>query len=240
MNIPYHVAIIMDGNGRWAKKKRKPRIFGHKEGMNRVRDIVSTAKTKGVKILSLFAFSSENWSRPKEEVNFLFSLLEEFIKKEVKELAKNNIGLQFIGDLNQLPVKYNNLIKEAENTTKNCDGMLLNIAISYGGKQEIINAVKAIGKDLLAGKISIDNINEETFRNYLYTKNMPEPDLLIRTSGEMRISNFMLWQLAYTEIYVTDTLWPDFNQDEFVKAIEDFSKRERRFGKISEQLKDTS
>ncbi len=240
MNIPYHVAIIMDGNGRWAKKKRKPRIFGHKEGMNRVRDIVSTAKTKGVKILSLFAFSSENWSRPKEEVNFLFSLLEEFIKKEVKELAKNNIGLQFIGDLDQLPVKYNNLIKEAENTTKNCDGMLLNIAISYGGKQEIINAVKAIGKDLLAGKISIDNINEETFRNYLYTKNMPEPDLLIRTSGEMRISNFMLWQLAYTEIYVTDTLWPDFNQDEFVKAIEDFSKRERRFGKISEQLKDTS
>ena len=240
MKIPNHVAIIMDGNGRWAKKRKKRRFFGHKAGMDRVRDVVSYAKAKGIKILSLFAFSKENWQRPKEEVNFLFSLLEEFTKKEVKDLIKNNIKLHFIGDLEDLPAHYYELIKKAENSTNHCDGMVLNIVLNYGGKQEIINAVKNIGNDLLNGNIALNDINEKTFSNYLYTKNIPDPDLLIRTSGEMRISNFMLWQLAYTEIYVADTLWPDFNEEEFNKALEDFSKRERRFGKISEQLKDTS
>ena len=240
MKIPNHVAIIMDGNGRWAKKKKRPRIFGHKEGMNRVRDVVSYAKSKGIKILSLFAFSKENWQRPKEEVNFLFSLLEEFTKKEVKELIKNNIRLYFIGDIKGLPSHYYNLVKNAEESTNHCQEMCLNIVINYGGKQEIINAVKNIGNDLLNGNISLDDINEESFSNYLYTKDIPDPDFLIRTSGEMRISNFMLWQLAYTEIYVTNTLWPDFNEDEFEKALEDFSKRERRFGKISEQLENPS
>lgn len=236
-NIPEHVAIIMDGNGRWAKKRLMPRVFGHREGMKRVREIVEFASKTGIKVLSLFAFSSENWNRPKDEVNFLMSLLEEYVKKEVDELGKNNVKLRFIGNLEKLPERYYKLVKSSEKKLEHCTGMVLNIALSYGGRQEIITAVKRILKDFSADKLDIDKFDENTFKQYLFTGDLPDPDFLIRTSGEMRISNFFLWQIAYTELYITETLWPDFTSEKFKEAIEDFSKRERRFGKISEQLR---
>ncbi len=234
--IPNHIAIIMDGNGRWAKKRFQPRIFGHREGMKRVKEVVTYCSKVGVKALSLFAFSSENWNRPKQEVNFLMSLLEEYVKKEVKELADNNVKLKFIGDLQKIPERYFNLIKESEKKLEHCTGLHLNIALSYGGRQDILNAVKKICKKCSEKKCSESDIDEKFFSQYLYTAQIPDPDFLIRTSGEMRISNFFLWQLAYTEIYVTDTLWPDFSEKHLEKAIENYSQRERRFGKISEQL----
>ncbi len=234
--LPNHIAIIMDGNGRWAKKRFQPRIFGHREGMKRVKEIVTYCRKSGIKILSLFAFSSENWARPEQEVKFLMSLLEEYVKKEVKELKKNNVRLKFIGDLTQVPKKYFELIKQSEKELEDCNGLILNIALSYGGRQDILNAVKKIAEDTVKRQISIEDITEEKFSKYLYTSHVPDPDFLIRTSGEMRISNFFLWQLAYTEIYVTDTLWPDFSAKHLEEAINDFSKRERRFGKITEQL----
>ncbi len=231
-NIPEHVAIIMDGNGRWAKNRNKPRFYGHKEGMKRVKEIVETSKEFGIKVLTLFAFSTENWERPKEEVSFLMSLLKEYIKKEVKELKKNNIRLNFIGDLSKFSDDIKNLLNNSMKITSNCNDLMLNIALNYGGRADILQAVKRI----VSEKISEEEINEELFSNYLYTKGIKDPDLLIRTSGEYRISNFLLWQIAYTELYITDTLWPDFDKNEFKKALEDFSKRERRFGKISEQI----
>jgi undecaprenyl diphosphate synthase len=234
--LPNHIAIIMDGNGRWAKKRFQPRIFGHREGMKRVKEIVTYCRKSGIKVLSLFAFSSENWARPEQEVKFLMSLLEEYVKKEVKELKKNNVRLKFIGDLTQVPKKYFELIKQSEKELEDCNGLILNIALSYGGRQDILNAVKKIAEDTVKRQISIEDITEEKFSKYLYTSHVPDPDFLIRTSGEMRISNFFLWQLAYTEIYVTDTLWPDFSAKHLEEAINDFSKRERRFGKITEQL----
>ncbi len=231
-NIPEHVAIIMDGNGRWAKNKNKPRFYGHKEGMKRVKEIVEVSKEFGIKVLTLFAFSTENWERPKEEVSFLMSLLKEYIKKEVKELKKNNIRLNFIGDLSKFSNDIKNLLNDSMEITSNCNDLMLNIALNYGGRADILQAVKRI----VAEKIDEEKINEQLFSNFLYTKGIKDPDLLIRTSGEYRISNFLLWQIAYTELYITDTLWPDFDKNEFKKALEDFSKRERRFGKISEQI----
>jgi undecaprenyl diphosphate synthase len=235
--LPQHVAIIMDGNGRWAKKKNRPRIFGHREGMKRVREIVEYARKEGIKVLSLFAFSSENWNRPLTEINFLMSLLEEYVKKEVSELKKNNIQLRFIGDLKKLPEKYYALVKRSEEELRDCSGMVLNIALSYGGRQEIIFAIKNLIKDVENNVLNFEDINEQVFANYLFTKDLPNPDLLIRTSGEMRISNFFLWQIAYTELYITETFWPDFKEKDFQKALDDYAKRERRFGKISEQIR---
>ncbi len=231
-NIPEHVAIIMDGNGRWAKNRNKPRFYGHKEGMKRVKEIVEASKEFGIKVLTLFAFSTENWERPKEEVSFLMSLLKEYIKKEVKELKKNNIRLNFIGDLSKFSNDIKNLLNDSMGITSHCNDLMLNIALNYGGRADILQAVKRI----VAEKIDEEKINEQLFSNFLYTKGIKDPDLLIRTSGEYRISNFLLWQIAYTELYITDTLWPDFDKNEFRKALEDFSKRERRFGKISEQI----
>jgi undecaprenyl diphosphate synthase len=233
MKLPEHIAIIMDGNGRWAKKHGKKRFLGHREGMKRVKDVVELAAEKAIHYLTLFAFSTENWLRPKEEVKFLMTLLDEFIKREVNKLKENNIKLRFLGSFEKISEKHLKLIKEAEKKTSDCTGLNLNIALSYGGRQEILDAVKAIIADLNKKIITEDEITDKLFSQYLYTKDIPDPDLLIRTSGEKRISNFLLWQIAYTELYITDTLWPDFNKSEFEKAIIDYTKRERRFGKVN-------
>ena len=230
--IPEHVAIIMDGNGRWAKKRNLPRIIGHREGMKRVKEIVESSKEFGVKILTLFAFSTENWLRPKDEVSFLMSLLKEYVKKEVKNLKKNNVKLNFIGDLSKFSDDINLMLKRAMNETSECSDLVLNIALNYGGRYDILQAVKNLIKD----KVKPEDIDENLFSKYLYTKGMKDPDLLIRTSGEYRISNFLLWQVAYSEFYITETYWPDFDKMEFKKALDDYAKRERRFGKISEQI----
>ncbi len=230
-NIPEHIAIIMDGNGRWAKQRSLPRIAGHREGINSVREIVQTCGEIGVKILTLYTFSSENWRRPRQEVSALMRLLLVTINREVEELNRKNVRLMVIGDINALPEKPRSGILAGIERLKSNTGLILNLALSYGGRQEIIEAVKKICKE---GK---NNITEREFSKYLYTADIPDPDLLIRTSGELRLSNFLLWQLAYTEIYITDVLWPDFRREELLKAIRDYQKRERRFGRVSEQLR---
>lgn len=234
--LPEHIAIIMDGNGRWAQKHTIGRIRGHKKGAQAVRTVVRTCREIGVKYLTLYAFSIENWERPEKEVQALMSLLEEYLNKEVNELQKQGIRLTTIGETNRLyPSVREKLLQAIEATSKN-DKMVLNLALSYGSKDEIISAVKKIVKDNEKGKISINDINKDTFSSYLYTSGMPDPDLLIRTSGEYRISNFLLWQTAYTELYFTRVLWPDFTKDDLFKAIDSYQKRERRFGLTSEQL----
>lgn len=234
--IPDHIAIIMDGNGRWAKKQGKPRIFGHNQGINSVREIVEECGKLGVKYLSLYTFSVENWNRPEQEVVGLMHLLLRTIKKEVKELHKNNVKLSMIGRINDLPDKPRQGLLDGVEKTKDNTGLNLILALSYGGRQEILDATKNLYKEVKEKGLTIDDISEQDFSKYLYTGNIPDPDLLIRTSGEMRISNFLLWQLAYTEMYVTDVLWPDFRSRELFDAILDYNKRERRFGKTSEQI----
>ena len=231
-NLPKHIAITMDGNGRWAKSKGKLRIFGHKNGVKAVRDTVEGAAEIGIKYLTLYAFSSENWNRPEKEVNALMTLLVSAINKETKTLMDNNIRLSTIGDINKLPSKAQKELQEAIIKTKDNTRMTLVLALSYSGRGEIINAVQNIIKD---GK-EPEEINEATFQQYLTTKSVPDPELLIRTSGEYRISNFLLWQIAYSELYFTDTLWPDFRRADLYKAILNYQNRERRFGKITEQL----
>tara|TARA_B100000214_G_scaffold371916_1_gene349181 strand:- start:492 stop:1202 length:711 start_codon:yes stop_codon:yes gene_type:complete len=226
-NLPKHIAITMDGNGRWAKSKGKLRIFGHKNGIKAVRETVEIAAEIGVKFLTLYAFSTENWSRPKSEVNGLMTLLISAIKKETTTLMKNSIKLATIGNTNDLPLKAKRELFKSIEKTKNNNRMTLILALSYSGKWDIINAIKKI----IEKKINSDVINEEIFQQYLSTKNVPDPELLIRTSGEYRISNFLLWQVAYSELYFTDKLWPDFRKDDFKKAILDYQSRERRFGK---------
>ncbi|MCS7230579.1 MAG: isoprenyl transferase [Elusimicrobiota bacterium] len=226
--IPRHVGIIMDGNGRWAQKRGLPRIFGHKAGAKTVKLITETSVKLGIKCLSLFAFSTENWQRPKDEIKNLFKLLRNYIKKEENNLLKNNIKVLISGDISKLDEVTRNMLKKLEEKLKNNTGLILNLCINYSGRSEIINAVNKI---LNSG---IKKIDEEKFEKFLYTKDLPELDFLIRTSGELRISNFMLWQLAYTELYFTKTLWPDFTPEEFVLAIKDFQNRERRFGRIPE------
>jgi len=224
--IPSHVAIIMDGNGRWAKKRGLPRVFGHREGINAVEKAVKFSKKVGIKYLTLFAFSTENWQRPKEEVEAIMSLFVEYINKEIPFLIENNIKLLFMGRRNI--ADYIKLaMEEAEIKTKDGKDLTLIIAFNYSGRAEIIDAVNKILREK-------KEITEEEFKNYLYLPDIPEPDLLIRTSGEKRISNFMLWQLAYTELYFTETLWPDFDEEEFLKALYDYQSRERRFGKVIE------
>ena len=236
-NIPVHVAIIMDGNGRWAKKRGGVRIFGHQNGVKSVRDVVEASVEIGVKYLTLYAFSTENWNRPKMEVNALMGLLVSTIKSELKTLTENNVRLKTIGDINMLPKEVAQNLTDTIKRTESNTGLTLILALSYSSRWEINQAIKKIATDVKNNVLEIDSINEELFQKYLNTSDFPDPELLIRTSGELRISNFLLYQLAYSELYFTETLWPDFNKDEFFKAIHNYQSRERRFGLTSEQLK---
>lgn len=228
--IPQHIAIIMDGNGRWAKQRGLPRIAGHRAGAEAVREVVRACGEFGVKVLTLYAFSVDNWVRPKNEVSALWKLLKLYLMQEIKELNENNVQLRTIGRTSELPdFAQEELAKAIRNTSSNT-GLILNLALNYGGRAEIVDAVKRILKE---EKPKTSGLTEENFSSYLYTDGLPEPDLLIRTSGEMRISNFLLWQLAYTEIWITNILWPDFRKKNLIDAILDFQKRERRFGGIN-------
>jgi undecaprenyl diphosphate synthase len=234
--IPTHIAIIMDGNGRWAKKRGLPRVAGHRKGVETVREIVEVCAEIGVKYLTLYTFSTENWKRPKDEVSTLMRLLLKSLKDRLDELNKNNIKLTCIGNIESLPdVVQKQLFKDIERT-KNNKRMTLNLALSYSGRWELLEAVKNISKKIADGKISADDISEKTISDYLTTKNMPDPDLLIRTSGEFRVSNFLLWQIAYSEFVILDVYWPDFSREHLYDAIMQYQKRERRFGKVSEQI----
>ena len=230
--LPGHVAIIMDGNGRWAEKRLMNRIKGHKAGAETVRRIVRTCREIGIPLLTLYAFSTENWQRPEIEVATLMSLLKKFLDSERKEMIENNIRLNAIGQIENLPEDVRISLKRTMELTEKNEGMILNLALSYGGRAEIVDMVKAIAGKARDGKMDPDSITTGIIADHLYTGSMPDPDLLIRTSGEMRISNFLLWQIAYTEIFITDTLWPDFGKDEFIKILIDFQRRERRFGNV--------
>ena len=235
--IPRHVAIIMDGNGRWAKRQGMARMFGHRQGVETVHRITEVAAELGIAYLTLYAFSTENWNRPKEEVDALMSLLVDTIAKETPTLMKNNIQLLTIGDLGRLPENAQKKFRACMAETSGNTGLRLVIALSYSSRWEIIQAVRNIAHDVQQGKILVEDINEEVISASMTTSQMPDPDLLIRTSGEFRISNFLLWQLAYTELYFTDCLWPEFTEEEFYRAIIDYQHRERRFGKTSEQVR---
>ncbi len=230
--LPQHVAVIMDGNGRWAKQRGLPRIEGHRRGATALKEILRYCKDLGVKTLTAYAFSTENWSRPTGEVNFLMSLFERLLQKELKEMEEESVCINFIGDLTPLPTSLQQEMRRSMERTKNNQGVFFNVAINYGSRHEMINACKAIAHKVQQGELSAEAINDQTISKHLYTSASPDPDLLIRTSGEMRLSNFMLWQLAYTEIYVTDTLWPDFNSQQFDQAILSYQQRDRRFGKV--------
>ena len=229
-NIPTHIAIIMDGNGRWAKERLLPRTLGHKAGVEAIRSVIKEGSNLGVKHITLYAFSTENWKRPKLEVEALMNLLNTYLKKELKELHENNVKITTIGDIEVLPIKSLEAVNNAINTTKYNTGLNLNIALNYGSRNDIKNAVVDIVKNCKSGKIDIKDINEDMISNYLSTKSIPDPDLIIRTSGEQRISNFLLWELAYSEFYFTDVYWPDFNEEELRKAIYVYQSRDRRFG----------
>jgi len=234
--LPRHIAIIMDGNGRWAKKNALRRIAGHRKGADAVRNTVRTCREIGIQYLTLYAFSVENWRRPADEIEALMSLLEEFLISELKEMLDNNIRLAAIGNINVLYERVKKILyKTIEQTSKN-SGMTLNLALSYGGRDEIVEAVKKILRDSEAGEIKKEDMTREIFSKYLYTADMPDPDLLIRTSGEYRLSNFLLWQSAYTELYFVDVLWPDFSRENLIEIIADYQSRERRFGLTSDQL----
>ncbi len=234
--IPKHVAIIMDGNGRWAKQQGHMRIFGHKHGVNAVRNTLEFAAEIGIEYVTLYAFSTENWSRPEREINALMQLLVDTIEKELPNLMKNNIRLKTIGNIHQLPARCARQLKETEEATANNNRTTLILALSYSGRWDIIEAVKKIATSAKNGDINIEDISEETLNKALNTAAYPNPDLLIRTSGEMRISNFLLWEIAYSEIHFTSVLWPDFRKEHFLQAVMDYQSRERRFGKTSEQL----
>jgi len=235
--LPRHIAIIMDGNGRWAKQKGRPRVIGHRSAVQAVRDTTEAAAELGIEYLTLYAFSTENWNRPALEVNALMTLLVETIRSEIATLNKNNIRLQAIGNVEKLPSASYRTLQEGMESTKNNTRMTLNLALNYSAKWEIMNAVKSIAEQVQKGEIETEDIDESLFSNYLATKGMPDPELLIRTSGEARISNFLLWQIAYSELYFTNIFWPDFRKENLYEAILEFQGRERRFGKISEQLK---
>lgn len=230
--LPKHIAIIMDGNGRWAKKRGLQRNFGHREGMDRVIDIVESSKELGIKHLTLYAFSTENWKRPDAEINGLMKILVYFIRNQLDKLINNNVRINILGDIQRLPEVPRKEILRAIDKTKNNNDMVLNIAINYGGRDEIIYGIKDILKDYELGKIELGDIDDNLVSNYLYTKGQPDPDLVIRSSKDIRISNFLLYQIAYSEFYFTDTLWPDFNEQELYKAIIDYQNRNRRYGGI--------
>lgn len=236
-SLPKHIAVIMDGNGRWAKKKGAARVFGHKNAIKAVRDVTEGSAELGVKYLTLYAFSTENWNRPKLEVTALMELLISTLSGEIKTLMDNDIRLESIGDKASLPLKCQNELDEAIAKTSANKRMTLILALSYSGRWDIAQATKRIALDVEAGKLKAENISQETIDSYLVTSGVPDPELLIRTSGEQRISNFLLWQMAYTEFFITDTLWPDFRKEHLYEAIVSYQERERRFGKTSEQIK---
>ncbi|RHW39613.1 isoprenyl transferase [Lysinibacillus yapensis] len=228
--LPSHIAIIMDGNGRWAKKRAMPRIAGHHEGMQTVRRIARIADDLGIQVLTLYAFSTENWKRPKSEVEYLMSLPQMFLNSFMPELMERDIRIEMIGDMEGLPSNTKKALNQAMEMTKNNNGLILNFAMNYGSRAEIVAAMKAIMMEVSNGKLTMDDVDENMINQYLMTSSLPEPDLLIRTSGEVRLSNFMLWQLAYTEFWFTDVLWPDFDQKTFMQAIQAYQQRNRRYG----------
>ncbi|MEG1255193.1 isoprenyl transferase [Clostridium sp.] len=230
--IPAHIAIIMDGNGRWAKERKLPRTMGHRAGMKNIKIVVKEASELGVKYLTLYAFSTENWKRPEAEVGALMDLVVEFIDKEFDELHKNNVRLNSIGDISKLPDKSRNSIEDAKEKTKNNTGLTLNIALNYGGRDEIIKGIQEIAELVLKGKLKIEDINELEISNHLYTKGMQDPDIIIRPSGELRLSNYLLWQSAYSEFWFSNINWPDFTKSDLRKAIFDFQQRDRRYGGV--------
>jgi undecaprenyl diphosphate synthase len=236
-NLPLHIAVIMDGNGRWAKSKGAARIFGHRNAIQAVKDITEGCGELGIKYLTLYAFSTENWGRPQEEVNGLMELLVNTLKKEINTLHENQVRLITIGDISHLPKICQDNLQGAKDATKKNSGLTLLLALSYSGRWEITKAIKTLVQDVKTGKITEDQISENTISSYLETAGVPDPELLIRTSGEMRISNFLLWQIAYTELYVTKTFWPDFRKEDLYEAICAYQKRERRFGKVLERTK---
>ncbi len=236
--IPEHVAIIMDGNGRWAKKRGFTRLRGHEAGINSVKAVVEACGELGIKVLTLYTFSRENWRRPRSEVAGLWRLLIQTVRREVPELKKNNVQLKMIGIMEDLPISVREGVKYAINELKNNDGLIVNLALNYGSRTEIIQAVQKIAERVAKGELNPQEIDEKLFSQYLYTAGLPDPDFLIRTSGEKRISNFLLWQIAYSELYITDVLWPDFRKKEFYEAIISYQQRERRYGMVSEQLKE--
>lgn len=231
-NLPKHVAIIMDGNGRWAKERGKPRNYGHQVGVERVKEIVEVAGNLGIEYLTLYAFSTENWKRPKAEIEGLMKLLVYYIGQELDRLHKKNIKINTLGDISKLPRSPRKAVEKAVEKTKNNTSMILNIGLNYGGRDDIIYGIKNLLKDIEMGKMDIDDLNEDNFSNYLYTKGQPDPDLLIRPSGELRISNFLLYQIAYTEFWFSNIYWPDFREENFYEAIIDYQNRDRRFGGI--------
>jgi undecaprenyl diphosphate synthase len=236
--LPQHIAIIMDGNGRWARQRGKERVFGHQRGAQSVREVIEASAELGISYLTLYAFSTENWKRPDDEISALMGLMVQSLNDETGTLVKNNIRLRVIGDMDRLGEDVRKRLEETISLTSQSTGMVLVVALSYSSRWEILRATRSICTDVISGKIETESIDEELFRQYLGTGDFPDPELMIRTSGELRISNFLLWQLAYSELYFTETLWPDFGKDDLYKAIDDFQKRERRFGKTSEQISD--
>jgi undecaprenyl diphosphate synthase len=238
--IPRHVAIIMDGNGRWAKQRNLPRIMGHKAGTESVKDIVKTARELNLEVLTLYAFSTENWKRPSVEVQSLMTLLKTYLKSEMLNMLENDISLLCIGEIEKLPADVQKILAEVIQETapkeKEKPSLILNLALSYGSRSEIIRAARSMAEKCVNGQFGPDDISEQLFASHLYTGGLPDPDLLIRTGGEARLSNFLLWQLSYAELYITETMWPDFKEEKFIEAIRDYQSRERRFGQTSEQL----
>lgn len=235
-NLPRHVAIIMDGNGRWARQQGKPRIMGHRAGVESVQEIVRTAREMGIGVLTLYAFSTENWQRPPVEVQALMGLLKSFLESELANLAQNNVSLRCSGQQERFPGEIQNLLQRVIRETADNSGLVLNLALSYGGRYEIIQAVQAMARECCQGLLRPEEINSDIFADHLYTRGLPDPDLLIRTGGEIRLSNFLLWQASYSELYFTETLWPDFRREGFLQAITDYQQRQRRFGKTGDQL----
>ena len=231
-NLPRHVAVIMDGNGRWAKSRHLPRIEGHRRGADSAREIIRTAGELGIKYLTLYAFSAENWNRPKDEVDALMKYLVHYLKTETPELNKNNVRLEVIGQIYRLPENVQEYLKKSIATLSKNSGLTLVMALSYGSRIEIVDAVRRIGEEVKRGKLDPADINEKVISDHLWTRNIPDPDLLIRTSGEMRVSNFLLWQISYAELVITPTLWPDFKKPQFYAALEEYAKRHRRFGGV--------
>ncbi len=231
-NLPRHVAIIMDGNGRWARQRKLPRIEGHRAGAESVRQIVRAGGELGIDYLTLYAFSIENWNRPKAEVTALMRLLEFYLKQEIPELNKNNVRLAAIGRIHELPQSAQRQLEKSIEALKNNTGLTLVLALSYGGRSEIVDAMRSIAREIKAGRLEVADVDEKVISQHLYTRAIPDPDLLIRTSGEMRVSNFLLWQISYAEIYVTETLWPDFRKPQLLEALEDYGRRHRRFGRV--------
>ncbi len=234
--LPQHIAIIMDGNGRWAKKNCLPRVEGHRQGVKAVDRIVTLCRNLNIEALTLYAFSDENWNRPNIEINALMKILDFYLKKELTRMQKENIRFNTIGQIDDLPKGIQKIIRNAEEVTGKNDGMVLTLALSYGGRQEIIEAVKKIAENVKSGYLQVDEIDSPLFASFLSSHPLPDPDLLIRTSGELRISNFLLYQIAYTELHYTPVLWPDFSENDLLEALIDFQKRERRFGLIQEQI----